>query len=190
MKPLGECVHLTMGQSPPSVFYNKCGEGLPFHQGVTNYGFRFPAHRIYCTTEGRIAEPSDILLSVRAPVGRINIADRRLVLGLGLAGLRHRAEHQSFLLQQLAAMFFAEEDAFGEGTVYKAVTKRFLVRLPLLSPSDQAQEAFERLVRPFDDLIAAYEAESQKLATIRDLLLPKLLSGEVRIKIPQSEAPE
>ena len=73
VKAIRECVRLTMGQSPPSEFYNERGEGLPFHQGVTDYGFRFPTHRVYCTTEGRIAEPLDVLLSVRAPVGRINV---------------------------------------------------------------------------------------------------------------------
>ena len=188
VKALSECIHLTMGQSPPSEFYNESGEGLSFHQGVTDYGFRFPTHRVYCTTEGRIAEPLDVLLSVRAPVGRINVADRRLVLGRGLAGLRHRSDRQSFLLQQLCHVF-AEEDAVGDGTIYKAVTKQFLEQMPFLSPSEQAQDAFESLARPFDDFIASFEAESRKLAEIRDLLLPKLLSGDVRVNIPHSETP-
>ena len=182
VKAFGECIHLTMGQSPPSEFYNESGEGLPFHQGVTGYGFRFPTHRVYCTIEGRIAEPLDVLLSVRAPVGRINVADRRLVLGRGLAGLRHRSDRQSFLRQQICHVF-AEEDAIGDGTIYKAVTKRFLEQMPLLSPSKAAQEAFENLARPLDDLIAVCEVESRKLAETRDLLLPKLLSGEVRVEV-------
>ena len=142
VKTFSESILLTMGQSPPSEFYNESGEGLPFHQGVTDYGFRFPTHRVYCTTEGRIAEPEDVLLSVRAPVGRINVADRRLVLGRGLAGLRHRSDRQSFLRQQICHVF-AEEDAIGDGTIYKAVTKRFLEQMLLLSPSKQAQEAFQ-----------------------------------------------
>ena len=188
VKTISESIRLTMGQSPPSEFYNEIGEGLPFHQGVTDYGFRFPTHRVYCTTEGRIAEPQDVLLSVRAPVGRINVADRRLVLGRGLAGLRHPSNRQSFLLQQLGHVF-AEEDAVGDGTIYKAVTKRFLEQMPILSPPEQVQDIFENLVRPFDDLIAACEVESQKLAEVRDLLLPKLLSGDVRANVPRSETP-
>ena len=182
VKIISESIRLTMGQSPPSEFYNESGEGLPFHQGVTHYGFRFPNHRVYCTAVGRTAEPQDILLSVRAPVGRINVADRRLILGRGLAGLRHRSGRQSFLRQQLCHVF-AEEDAVGDGTIYKAVTKRFLEQMPLLYPSKQVQEAFENLVRPFDDLIAVCEVESRKLAEIRDLLLPKLLSGQVRAAV-------
>ena len=182
VKTISESIFLTMGQSPPSEFYNESGEGLPFHQGVTDYGFRFPTHRVYCTTEGRIAEPEDVLLSVRAPVGRINVADRRLVLGRGLAGLRHRSDRQSFLRQQMCHVF-AEEDAIGDGTIYQAVTKRFLEQMPLLLPSKQAQEAFENLARPLDDLIAVCEVESRKLAEIRDLLLPRLLSGQARVEV-------
>ena len=182
VKTISESILITMGQSPPSEFYNESGEGLPFHQGVTDYGFRFPTHRVYCTTEGKIAEPGDVLLSVRAPVGRINVADRRLILGRGLAGLRHRSDFQSFLRQQICHVF-VEEDAVGDGTVYKAVTKRFLEQMPLLVPSKQAQEAFENLARPLDGLIAVCEVESQKLAETRDLLLHQLLSGQIRMEV-------
>jgi len=183
VNPLVACAQLTMGQSPPSAFYNTNGDGLPFHQGVTYYGFRFPNHRIHCTVDDRVAEPRDVLLSVRAPVGRINVADRRLVLGRGLAGLRHLEGHQSFLLHQLGHVF-AEEDAVGEGTIYKAVTKSFLSQMQLLSPPGKAQAAFENVARPLDDLVASHEVESRKLAEMRDYLLPKLLSGNVRVEVP------
>ncbi len=180
VKALSECVHLTMGQSPPSEHYNKTGVGLPFHQGVSDYGFRFPMHRVYCTVDGRIAEPRDVLLSVRAPVGRVNVADRCLVLGRGLAGLRQPAGRQSFLFHQLCHVF-AEEDAVGDGTIYKAVTKRFLSQMAILFPSEDAQSAFEDIAHPLDDIVAANEVESRKLAEMRDYLLPKLLSGEARV---------
>ena len=187
VKDLNKCVHLTMGQSPPSEFYNERGEGLPFHQGVRDYGFRFPSRRVYCTVEGRIAEPQDVLLSVRAPVGRINVADRRLVLGRGLAGLRHRSDRQAYLLQQIFHVF-AEEDSVGEGTIYKAVTKRFLEQLPLLSPPEQVQDEFDELIRPLDQLIVECEVESGKLAKMRDLLLPRLMSGNVKVDFSHSKS--
>ncbi|APR34332.1 restriction endonuclease subunit S [Paraburkholderia sp. SOS3] len=180
-KPLNQVAHLTMGQSPSSEFYNLDGDGLPFHQGVSDYGFRFPTHRVYCTTDGRLAEPRDILLSVRAPVGRINVADRRLVLGRGLAGLRHRNAHQTFLFYQLAHVF-AEEDAIGDGTIFKSVTKQFLSNMPFLVPTENIEKAFEDLVRPFDELVATKEAETCNLLILRDYLLPRLLNGNVRVE--------
>jgi type I restriction enzyme S subunit len=181
VKPLGEVVQLTMGQSPKSEFYNQKGKGLPFHQGVSDHSFRFPTRRVYCTVEGRIAEEGDILLSVRAPVGRINVADVRMVLGRGLAGMRHLSGRQSLLLYQMQHLF-AEDDAVGDGTIYKSVNKKYLQAMPLLAASTDAEEAFERIARPMDKLISSVVLESRKLAELRDYLLPKLLSGAVRVK--------
>jgi type I restriction enzyme S subunit len=78
VKPLSNFCRLVMGQSPSSEFYNDSGNGLPFHQGVSFFNNRFPTHNIFCNTEGRIAEKGNILFSVRAPVGRINIATDKL----------------------------------------------------------------------------------------------------------------
>jgi len=80
-KSLGEVANITMGQSPKSIYYNENGEGLPFHQGVTNFGIRFTSNRTYCTVQTRIAEPGDILFSVRAPVGSINITLDKITIG-------------------------------------------------------------------------------------------------------------
>ncbi|MEK5324405.1 restriction endonuclease subunit S [Aeribacillus sp. FSL M8-0254] len=73
---LKEFANILMGQSPKSEFYNRERKGLPFHQGVKDFGIRYPVHTVYCTQELRVAKKGDILLSVRAPVGRINIANR------------------------------------------------------------------------------------------------------------------
>jgi type I restriction enzyme S subunit len=96
-KSLGELALITMGQSPESQHYNETGEGLPFHQGVTHFGERFVTHRIYSTALNRIAEAGDILCSVRAPVGRLNVTVDKIVIGRGLAALRSRTGHQSLL---------------------------------------------------------------------------------------------
>ena len=87
-KTLDEIADITMGQSPKSIYYNEDGNGLPFHQGVTDFGVRFPSHQTYCTVQNRLAEPGDILFSVRAPVGRINITTDKIVIGRGLAAIR------------------------------------------------------------------------------------------------------
>ena len=93
-RTLVELAEIVMGQSPKSQFYNDTGEGLPFHQGVTDYGFRFVSHRIYSTAVTKIAQAGDILVSVRAPVGRINITRT------GLFSIAHNALANAFLHAQ------------------------------------------------------------------------------------------
>jgi len=72
---LGEVAEIIMGQSPPGETYNEDGDGLPFFQGVADFNYRHPTPRVFCTVPSRIALPGDILLSVRAPIGRVNAAD-------------------------------------------------------------------------------------------------------------------
>lgn len=122
-KTLGELACINMGQSPVSKFYNEVGEGLPFHQGVSDFGDRFVSHRIYSTAYNRIAEPGDILCSVRAPVGRLNISIDKIVIGRGLAAVRSQTDNQSFLFYQLRTHFF-KEDLIGAGAIFASVTKK------------------------------------------------------------------
>src|SRR3546814_9473871 len=88
-------------QSPKSEFYNTDGVGTPFHQGVTDFGSHFPTHRKFCSVDGRSAVEGDILVSVRAPVGRLNLADTTLVIGRGIAAIRSRSGHQNLLFEKL-----------------------------------------------------------------------------------------
>ncbi len=177
---LSDIAKITMGQSPSSKFYNKSSEGLPFHQGVTNFGNRFPKHEIYCTENNRVAEKEDILFSVRAPVGRLNIADTKLSLGRGVAGIRHKQGYQSYLYYFLRRMF-RKEDSLGGGSVFPAVTKDDMEGMEVLIPEEKLIKRFEDIVSNMDQRIEFIEKENQKLAALRDLLLPKLMRGEIRV---------
>lgn len=181
---LGDECNIIMGQSPSSRFYSKERIGLPFHQGVSNFGSRFPTHEVYCTIEERRAERGDMLFSVRAPVGRINVADRKLILGRGLAAIRHKEHFQSFLLYLLLHTF-KEEDMIGSGTVFAAVTKNDMHNIKVVVPPSEIVESFEKRVSPMDALIAVNFHGSKTLSAIRDALLPKLLSGQIRVKASQ-----
>ena len=79
VRRLGECYDLTMGQSPPGHSYNDRNDGLIFFQGRTDFGFRFPKKRKFCSAPKRLASPGDTLVSVRAPVGDINMALDRVL---------------------------------------------------------------------------------------------------------------
>jgi type I restriction enzyme S subunit len=175
-----EC-KLIMGQSPKSEFYNTTGDGLPFHQGVTNFGVRFPTHKTFCSVSERIANKGDILFSVRAPVGRINIADKKLIIGRGLAAIKHNQDHQSFLLYHLVHTF-KKEDSIGTGTIFASVTRKELQEVKLIAPKDLIVKVFDAKIQIIDKMIAENEQQSYTLATLRDTLLPKLMSGEIRVK--------
>jgi len=148
-KYLEDVAEITMGQSPKSQYYNEDGIGLPFHQGVTKYGIRFPTNKIYCTIESRIAESGDILFSVRAPVGRINITLDKIVIGRGLAAIKSNCEQQNSLFYQLKN-YFHKEDMMGGGAIFAAITKKDLHRLELLMPRRQHVEMFQEHVTPID----------------------------------------
>ncbi len=171
---------ITMGQSPKSEFYNEDGEGLPFHQGVSDFGTHFPAHRKYCTVENRIAEAGDVLVSVRAPVGRINIANDRMVIGRGLSAIRSRRAEPRFLHRQLG-WTFREEDSMGGGTIFKAINKKELTGLPVLRPPRDLVTAFEEQDGPMFKLVEVLTSTNQNLRQTRDLLLPRLISGEIDV---------
>jgi type I restriction enzyme S subunit len=180
VKQLKDVCRLTMGQSPKSEYYNDSGEGQPFHQGVTDFGDRFPTDRLFCTVEGRIAEPGDILFSVRAPVGRMNIADKTLIIGRGLSAIRHNEGHQAFLWEQLRNRF-TKDDMMGNGAIFAAVTKADMCGIPVLCPPRALIKASSRHLEPIHSQISFLAKQARNLLATRDLLLPRLLSGQVAL---------
>lgn len=173
--------NLTMGQSPPGDTYNEDSNGIPFYQGRTDFGFRFPSRRVYCTAPTRYAKPGDTLVSVRAPVGDINMADEECCIGRGVAAVRHKSRAISFTYHAMAnlAPDFARFEA--EGTVFGSINKQNFENLRFVMPPPQVIAAYEQLAAPLDDQIRTLEHQSRTLATLRDTLLPKLLSGEVNL---------
>ena len=180
VKQLGDMCHVLMGQSPKSEFYNETGEGLPFHQGVTDFGNRFPTDRVYCTVENRIAKAGDILFSVRAPVGRINLANKKIVIGRGLSAIRSKSGNQVYMFQQLQDEF-QEEDTMGSGTIFNAITKGDLLKIQLLKSTESIIAEFEEIVEPIFSQLANLTLKNTNLRQTRDLLLPKLISGELDV---------
>lgn len=177
---LDELADVTMGQSPPSSRYNEIGEGLPFHQGVGDFGDQFVTHRVFTTAKNRISEPGDILCSVRAPVGRLNVTTDRVVIGRGLAAIRSRFDRQSFLLRQLHVHFY-KEDMIGSGVIFAPVGKKELFAQRMLTPDDRLMALFEEQARPIDLQLRTLFIENGRLVRARDLLLPRLMNGEIAV---------
>jgi type I restriction enzyme S subunit len=179
---IGEHFNVTMGQSPPGSTYNESGNGLPFYQGRTDFGFRFPTRRVFCTAPTRLADEGDTLVSVRAPVGDTNVASERCAIGRGVAAVRHKGGYPSFTYYTMRSLRDEFDVYEGEGTLFGAIGGQDFRRLPFIHPTPEILAAFEAIVGPMDALIAANERESRTLAELRSALLGPLLSGELTLK--------
>ncbi len=178
---LGNVAKFTMGQSPSSEFYNNVGTGLPFHQGVGTYGERFPQTITYCSEDGRRAQKGDILFSVRAPVGRLNIADREMIIGRGLSAIRHKKEHNHYLYYMLKTAF-VNEDIIGNGSIFNSVGKDELAKFPIFEPEASLVERFDAIASKIDEQITAFIHATECLKSSRDALLPRLISGKLSVE--------
>jgi type I restriction enzyme S subunit len=170
-----------MGQSPSGSSYNEDGNGEVFYQGRAEFGCRFPTRRLYTTEPKRMAEAGDVLLSVRAPVGDLNVAYERCCIGRGLGAIHGRNGYQSFALYTMFALRPQLDVYNGEGTVFGSINRNALNDMPIEIPSDEAIAAFEAVVRPMDDMIRTNYEENCRLQELRDALLPRLMSGEVDV---------
>lgn len=173
-------VDVIMGQSPKSIFYNQDGEGIAFHQGVGSYGDRFVIDSIYSTSTTRIAEAGSILLSVRAPVGRLNITKNRIIIGRGLAALRQKNNYQSFLFYMLKEFFF-RDNIVGNGSIFASITKNELLSLSFTFPNKKLIKRFNDVAISIDKKIEYLDMQNGLLTEARDRLLPKLMSGEIEV---------
>ena len=178
---LSDIADIIMGQSPSGDSYNENGDGMVFFQGRAEFGSRFPSIRLFTTEPKRIAKENDVLMSVRAPVGDLNIAHEDCCIGRGLGALRSKTSHQSFLLYTLFALQPQLNIFNGEGTVFGSINRDALNGLPLVIPHNDVIDRFEHIVAPMDAAIRANHDEICRLTALRDTLLPKLMSGEIDV---------
>ena len=179
-KHLREFADVVMGQSPKSEYYNDKHQGLPFHQGVGSYGERYVIDKTFCTQPTRIARAGSVLFSVRAPVGRLNIAKNEIIIGRGLAALNHHGGKQSFLFYLFKERFF-EDNLLGNGAIFSSIDKQELLALSFLIPDLATIDCFEKVVAKIDEKIKELDDQKNLLAEARDRLLPKLMSGEIEV---------
>ena len=178
---LKDIADITMGQSPSGSSYNEDGNGEVFYQGRAEFGYRFPTRRLYTTEPKRMAEAGDVLLSVRAPVGDLNVAYERCCIGRGLGAIHGRNGYESFVLYTMFALRPQLDVYNGEGTVFGSINRSALNDMPIDIPSEDAIAAFEAIARPMDDMIRSNYEENCRLQELRDFLLPRLMSGEVDV---------
>lgn len=185
---VGKEFDVVMGQSPPGSTYNEIGNGIPFFQGKTDFGFRFPSNRIYCTEPKRLAAKNDTLISVRAPVGDINLALSDCAIGRGLAAVRHHSKSISFSYYAMNNLSKNFEVFEGEGTVFGSINQKDFKGLPQLNIPTNIVLMFDKFCSDWDLKISLGSGQVDSLTKLRDTLLPKLISGELRLDSPQGEA--
>ena len=181
VRRLGDIAILTMGQSPTSDHYNTESVGLPFHQGVADFGLKYPNDRVFSTAGNKFAESRDLLFSVRAPVGQMNIANKKIILGRGLSAIRHNEGFQSFLILAFTIRFI-KKDMIGNGAIYKSVNKEEMENLKFVIPEHKILLQFEQIVEKYFQELEKLSNINQTLSQTRDLLIPQLVTGRRELK--------
>ena len=171
-----------MGQSPDGSSYNEDGNGVIFYQGSTDFGIRFPSVRMYTTAPTRFAKRGDILMSVRAPVGAVNIANADCCIGRGLSAINAKIGTITYIYFVIHYLKVRFDNLNSAGTTFGSITKDELQELPVLVPSDDVLKLFESASRPIFDMQMNIGQEIEGLTLQRDELLPLLMTGQVSVK--------
>ena len=178
---LNEIAEITMGTSPSGASYNTIGTGDVFYQGRAEFGFRFPRRNMYTTEAKRFAEVDSVLVSVRAPVGDINVAEERCCIGRGLASVKSKSNYNSYILYLMQSLKPVFDRFNGEGTVFGSINKKAFEEIQIIIPEEKVIAVFNPIINCMDAQIRINEQESRRLAELRDTLLPKLMSGEIKV---------
>ena len=176
-----DVANITMGQSPDGSSYNEDGEGTIFYQGSTDFGMRFPSVRMYTSSPSRFANRGDILMSVRAPVGAVNIANADCCIGRGLSAINAKIGSITYIYYVVHYLRIRFDSLNTSGTTFGSITKDELLNLPVVVPSDDVIERFETVCEPIFDKQMEIGLVIEQLTTLRDSLLPLLMNGQVSL---------
>lgn len=177
-----DIANITMGQSPDGSSYNEEGNGVIFYQGSTDFGIRFPSVRMYTTAPTRFAKHGDILMSVRAPVGAVNIANADCCIGRGLSAINAKIGTITYIYFVIHYLKVRFDNLNSAGTTFGSITKDELHGLPVVVPSDDVLKLFESASKPIFDMQMNIGQEIEGLTLQRDELLPLLMNGQVSVK--------
>ena len=170
-----------MGQSPDSDSYNENGEGVPFFQGNADFGERYPVTRKWCTAPTKIAEPEDILISVRAPIGAMNYAKEKCCIGRGLAALTPDKTKVSpeFIFWLLKGKN-EELNSKGTGSTFKAIGRKVLEETLVPDIALETQLEYSEIL---EKLYSVIQNRKEELIKLDDLIKARFveLFGDINI---------
>lgn len=202
MVKLSSVAEVIAGQSPESKYYNDKGEGIPFFQGKADFRIDYPIVRYWCTQPTKIAKPTDILMSVRAPVGPTNICDVEACIGRGLAAIR---TSDRLYFKYLYFFFKTIEEKLasqGNGSTFSAITtgviKDLQIPLPplpiqkriaeILDAADALKRKDQQLLQKYDELAQAIfidmfgdPVKNEKGVTLNSLIKVNPTKSEIMV---------
>ncbi len=165
---LKDVCKINMGQSPDSSSYNDKKEGIPFYQGNADFGEKHPIPRVWCNAPTKIAQPKDILMSVRAPIGALNYAQEKCCIGRGLAAITPDKDKLSleFLYWFLRGKN-SELNSKGTGSTFKAISKKTLeeIRVPLIDLEKQ-----QKMAQALEKTYSVIQMRTKQLKELDDLI--------------------
>ena len=175
---------IIMGQSPPSSTYNQEGKGMPFLQGKTEFGEIYPSPTMFCSSPIKVAESNDVLISVRAPVGEVNIAPFKCCIGRGLAAIRPNGDSLYFLyLFYLLKIQAKRLESISSGSTFKAIKKEDIEKFKIPLPPLPEQRRIAEILSTVDQKLDLLKKRKEKLIRIKKGLMNDLLTGKRRVKL-------
>jgi type I restriction enzyme S subunit len=175
-------VEIIMGQSPPSSTYNKEGIGVPFFQGKAEFGKISPSFNFFCSDPIKIADENDILISVRAPVGDVNIASLKCCIGRGLAAIRPNKSYLNFwYLYYILKISKRTFESLSTGSTFKAIKKADLENLKIPLPPLPEQNKIAEILTTVDEAIEKVDGAIQKAERLKKGLMQKFLSRSKKL---------
>jgi type I restriction enzyme, S subunit len=166
---LADIANLNMGQSPKSEFYNQDELGLPFLQGNRTFGLKYPYFDTYCSEPKKVAASGDILFSVRAPVGDINIANTEICIGRGISAISAKNGNNNFLYFLLH--FLKKEIINNEsGSVFGSINRTDLGNIKVKYPPLEEQKVIAEVLSSLDDKIDLLHRQNKTLEELAQTL--------------------
>jgi type I restriction enzyme S subunit len=174
---------LIMGQSPPSISYNQNKKGLPFLQGKAEFGEIYPQPIKWCDKPIKVAEKNDVLISVRAPVGDLNLADQKYCIGRGLASIRLKNNVNPFFLFNCLNFFKNQILTYGTGSTFKAITKEILENFKIPLPPLSEQKEIAEILQTIDQKIEIEKKKKELYYELFKTLLNKVMNQEIEVDL-------
>jgi len=180
---LGEICEIIMGQSPPGHTYIDTPKGLPFFQGKADFGYYFPKTRKWCTKPIKTAEEGDILISVRAPVGPVNMNTLKCCIGRGLTAIRCKDKAMNWFIFWYLRSIENKITLLGSGSTFDAITRydlvNLLVPLPPISEQKHIISKIKELMQEVEHAKTACEKQLENINALPQAILRKAFKGEL-----------